>query len=189
MVRKLTRLSMLAGFAGLLAACAVRRAPETAARPAVASRLAPADSPAAAVPAPAVAGGRADCAACGVSSMPAALDSAIEARVAELRARGGVCGEYAAVLANALENGRITVRPYMWRVEGNLASAQAEATGELTIARDIDPLNVGVRKVDDVLRSAEHEAVHLALRIPSGDVVREARVDEQVNACRAEKSR
>ncbi len=112
------------------------------------------------------------------------LAAAIEARVAELKARGGVCEEYGAVLASALESGRITLRPYMWRVEGNLASAQGESTGEMTIARDIDSLNVGVRRLDDVLRSAEHEAAHIALRIASGDPVREARVDERVNECR-----
>jgi hypothetical protein len=116
-------------------------------------------------------------------SVAAELASAIEARVADLKARGGACEEYGAVLESALATGHITLRPYMWRVDGNLASAQGESTGEMTIARDIDSLNVGVRRMDDVIRSAEHEAVHIALRIASGDPVREARVDDRVNEC------
>jgi len=117
--------------------------------------------------------------------METELAAAIEARVADLKARGGVCEEYGEVLEGALATGHITLRPYMWRVEGNLASAQGESTGEMTIARDIDSLNVGVRRLDDVLRSAEHEAAHIALRIASGDPVRESRVDERVNECRS----
>jgi hypothetical protein len=54
----------------------------------------------------------------------------------------------------------------------------------MVIARDIDSLNVGVRGLDDVIRSAEHEAAHIALQIPSGDAGREAKVDERVNSCR-----
>lgn len=111
------------------------------------------------------------------------LAAAIAARVADLKARGGVCEEYGAVLESALASGHITLRPYMWRVEGNLASAQGESTGEMTIARDIDSLNVGVRRMEDVLRSAEHEAAHIALRIASGDEVRESRVEQRVNEC------
>ncbi len=112
------------------------------------------------------------------------LAAAIEARVADLKARGGECEQYGIVLEDALVSGRIAIRPYMWRVQGNLASAQGESSGEMTIARDIDSLNVGVRGLDEVLRSAEHEAAHIAFRIQSGDAVREARVDEQVSRCR-----
>jgi hypothetical protein len=115
------------------------------------------------------------------------IAAAIEARVADLKARGGECEEYGSLLESALASGRITLRPYMWRVDGNLASAQGESSGEMTIARDIDSLNVGVRKVEDILKSAEHEAVHIALRIPSGDPAREARVDERVRSCRADR--
>jgi hypothetical protein len=104
--------------------------------------------------------------------------------VADLKSRGGACEEFGVVLEEALTSGRITMRPFMWRVDGNLASAMAESTGEMTIARDIDSLNVGVRRLDDVLRSAEHEAAHIALRIPSGDRSREALVDERVAGCR-----
>lgn len=111
--------------------------------------------------------------------------AAVEARVADLQARGGECEEYGALLKSSLASGHITLRPFMWRVGGNLASAQGESNGELTIARDIDSLNVGVRKLEDVLRSAEHEAAHIALRIPSGDAAREARVDASVRSCRS----
>ena len=113
------------------------------------------------------------------------LAAAIEARVADLKARGGECEEYGIVLQDALVSGRIAIRPYMWRVQGNLASAQGESSGEMTIARDIDSLNVGVRGVDEVLRSAEHEAAHIAFHIPSGDPEREARIDRRVDSCRA----
>jgi hypothetical protein len=116
--------------------------------------------------------------------VPPELAMAMEARVADLKSRGGACEEFGVVLEEALTSGRITMRPFMWRVDGNLASAMAESTGEMTIARDIDSLNVGVRRLDDVLRSAEHEAVHIALRIPSGDRSREALVDERVAGCR-----
>ena len=115
----------------------------------------------------------------------AEMAAAIELRVADLKARGGECEVYGALLESALANGQITIRPYMWRVEGNLASAEGESNGEMAIARDIDSLNVGVRKLEDVLRSAEHEAAHMALRIPSGDAVREARVDASVRSCRS----
>jgi hypothetical protein len=117
----------------------------------------------------------------------AAFAAAVEARVADLKARGGECKEYGSALESALASGRITLRPFMWRVDGNLASAQGESSGEMTIARDIDSLNVGVRKWDDVLRSAEHEAAHIALRIPSGDAIHEARVDASVRSCHSDR--
>lgn len=114
-----------------------------------------------------------------------AVCRAIEGRVAELRERGGDCLAYGQVLERTLTSGRLVVRPYMWRVGPNLASAQATPGGEIAVAREIDPLNVGVRTLDDVLRSAEHEAVHLAFRIPSGEQADEAVVDRVVNACRS----
>ena len=119
------------------------------------------------------------------AAQAAAFAAAVEARVADLKARGGECEEYGSLLESALATGHITLRPYMWRVDGNLASAQGESSGEMTIARDIDSLNVGVRKWDDVLRSAEHEAAHIALRIPSGGAIWEARVDASVRSCHA----
>jgi formylglycine-generating enzyme required for sulfatase activity len=115
--------------------------------------------------------------------MDSTLAAAIGARIADLDARGGDCETYAGVLDRALTSGRITLRPYMWRVGTNLASAQGESSGELTIAREIDSLNVGVRAIDDVLWSAEHEAVHIAFHIPSGSASVEALVDDHVRAC------
>lgn len=122
----------------------------------------------------------------GCASLPMAPDlaAALKARIGELKARGGDCAAYGEVLEEALVSGRIVVRPYMWRVRGNLASAEGESSGEMTLARDIDSLNVGVRTLDEVTRSAEHEAVHIAMRIASGDEAREARVQERVNECR-----
>ncbi|MGH7653581.1 MAG: hypothetical protein ACREN6_02860 [Gemmatimonadaceae bacterium] len=166
----MTSLLVCAALAGVLvgsSGCAGRRAAETAPTPA-ANRA----------PAP-------GCVGCATLPMPPELALAIEARVAELKARGGVCEEYGVVLENALASGHITIRPYMWRVQGNLASAEGESSGEMTIARDIDSLNVGARALDDVLRSAEHEAAHIALRIASGDPVREGWVDDRVNSCRS----
>ena len=151
-----------------LSACAHGRAVELAPRPGVQSMQAvPAVSPLAERPEAAV------------------FAAAIGARVADLKARGGECEEYGSLLESALASGHITLRPFMWRVDGNLASAEGESSGEIRIARDIDSLNVGVRKLEDVLRSAEHEAAHIALRIPSGDAVREARVDASVRSCRS----
>jgi hypothetical protein len=125
------------------------------------------------------------CRACTTLAMPPDLAVAIEARVADLKARGGDCAAYGAVLEDALEGGHITIKPYMWRVRGNLASAEGESSGGMILARDIDSLNVGVRALDDVLHSAEHEAAHIAMKIASGDEAREARVEERVAECRA----
>ncbi|HXD23203.1 MAG TPA: hypothetical protein VN613_07575, partial [Gemmatimonadaceae bacterium] len=88
----------------------------------------------------------------GCASLPMApeLAAALRARVAKLKSRGGDCATYGAVLEDALVSGRIVIRPYMWRVRGNLASAEGESSGEMTLARDIDSLNVGVRTLDDV---------------------------------------
>jgi hypothetical protein len=115
--------------------------------------------------------------------------AAIENRVADLKTRGADCQAEADVLDRALVNGMITLRPFMWREGANLASARGESSGQLTIARDIDSLNVGVRGLDDVLYSAEHEAVHIASRIPSGTRIGEALIDEHVRACRGQSLR
>jgi hypothetical protein len=160
-------------MASMVAACAPHRAPEIVARPEVSPPTRAFD----ATPGQ-------DRLPYGAPDHRAEFAAAVEERVANLRSRGGVCGELATVLENSLTSGLITLRPYMWRVDGNLASARGESSGAMVIARDIDSLNVGVRGLDDVLRSAEHEAAHIALQIPSGDPVREARVDERVNSCR-----
>ncbi len=175
MIRGATKRAMLV-LAFCSAACARHRAADVAAHPV---------PPPAPLPSPAAASAAHPAITTEAQTIAPELASAIGARVADLKARGGVCEEYGEVLESALATGRITLRPYMWRVDGNLASAQGESTGEMTIARDIDSLNVGVRRLDDVLRSAEHEAAHIALRIASGDPVREARVDERVNGCRS----
>ncbi len=110
---------------------------------------------------------------------------AVSRRVADLTARGGACAAYASVLEQSLASQRIVVRPFMWRVGTNLASAQALSTGEIDVAREIDALNVGVRSLDDVVHSVEHEAAHIAFAIPSGQRWTEMIVDERVGECRS----
>ena len=171
---------MIAALTGTVA-CTNRQVPAPAEAPApLAERPSSTDAPAAASGTAAPI-----CRGCTTLPMPPELATAIEARVVELKARGGDCAAYGAVLEEALAGGHITIKPYMWRVQGNLASAEGESSGEMTLARDIDSLNVGVRALDDVLHSAEHEAAHIALRIASGDEVREARVEERVKECRS----
>jgi len=111
-----------------------------------------------------------------------AVIRAIEKRVAELKTRGGVCSSYAAVMESAHRSGQITIRPYMWRVGPHLTSGEAKPNGEMVLARNIDSLNVGLRTVDDLVRSIEHEAVHIALRLEN-DLVGD-RADDYVRACR-----
>ena len=123
------------------------------------------------------------CSACTTIPMPADVAGAIEGRIASLKQRGGHCETYGEVLENSLTSGRITLRPYMWREGSNLASAQGRPSGEMTLAREIDSLNVGVRTLGDVLWSVEHEAAHIAFRIPSGDDLSERTADEHVRAC------
>ena len=92
---------------------------------------------------------------------------------------------YGRVLEGSLASGRIVVRPFMWGIGRRLASAQAMSTGEIDVAREVDSLNVGVRRVDEVVHSVEHEAAHIAFSIPSGREWNEALVDERVGQCRA----
>lgn len=179
MVRRVIKTATLTLAIGSGAACAGKPAPVIAPQPAAASLVA------LSLPVTGVTVPPPSCNDCAAPAIAGELAAAIEARVGELMARGGECAQYGVVLEDALVTGRITLRPFMWRVEGNLASAQGESSGGMMIARDIDSLNVGVRQLDDVLRSAEHEAAHIALRIASGDPVREARVDDRVNSCRS----
>ena len=109
---------------------------------------------------------------------------ALALRVADLKTRGGDCLAYGQVLESSVASGRLVVRPYMWRVGPNLASAQATPAGDIAVAREIDSLNVGVRTLDEVLWSAEHEAVHVAFHIPSGERADEDVVDRVLRACR-----
>ena len=123
---------------------------------------------------------------CGALPLSPELTRAIEARIADLGARGGVCSRYGAVLERSYRTGRITIRPYMWRVGKHLTSGEAKPNGEMTLAREIDPLNVGVRTVDDVIRTMEHEAAHIAFDLRDGLEGGEDDANRYVRACRAE---
>jgi len=127
------------------------------------------------------------CASCAsVGSMPTEVTSAIENRLVDLKQRGGVCSRYGEVLEKSYRSGRITIRPYMWRVGDRLTSGEAKPTGEMTLAREIDSLNVGLRSVDDLVWSMEHEAVHIAFNITTGVENGEDRANPYVRACRHE---
>jgi len=139
------------------------------------------------VPAPAPVGPRVvdvRCDSCGPVAMRPEVARAIEARIADLKARGGGCLAYGTVLERSYASGRITLRPYMWRVGANLASGQSLESGQLATAVEIDSLNVGVRTLDDLMKSIEHEAAHLAFQIPSRDESAEKAVDQHVRECR-----
>jgi hypothetical protein len=110
---------------------------------------------------------------------------AIESRVAELASRGGDCARYGSVLETSYRNGQITIRPYMWRVGRDLASGEAKPNGTMTLAREIDSLNVGVRKMDELLWTMEHEAAHIAFGLTSGEEASEERANQYVRACRS----
>jgi hypothetical protein len=112
---------------------------------------------------------------------------AVEERIADLKARGGECSTYGVVLEDSYRNGRITIRQYMWRVGTRLAAGQANDNGDMTLAREIDSLNVGLRTVNEVTLSMEHEAMHIAFRIPSGPPENEALIEGRVRACRSER--
>ena len=105
-------------------------------------------------------------------------------RVAELKNLGGPCAAYGSVLESSLQEGRVKLRPYMWRVGGQLVSGEARHDGAIVVARHIDPLNVGVRTVDDVIWSLEHEAAHLTFRIPNGGGAPDDGANAVVRSCR-----
>ena len=130
----------------------------------------------------------ATCAGCGADAVGDEVIRAVAVRVADLKARGGACMAYGAVLEGSLASKRIVVRPFMWRVGGSLASAQALSSGEIDVARDVDALNVGRRSLDEVVHSVEHEAVHIAFAIPSGADWNEVLVNERVERCRSRSS-
>jgi hypothetical protein len=117
--------------------------------------------------------------------MPTDVTRAVETRIADLKARGGTCSRYGTVLETSYRSGRITIRPFMWRVGSHLASGEAKPNGDMTLAREIDSLNVGVRTVDDVLWSMEHEAVHIAFDLASGVETSEIQTDRYVRSCKA----
>jgi hypothetical protein len=134
----------------------------------------------------AIATARADapCNDCDAIPMPAEITHAVESRIADLKNRGGDCSRYGAVLESSYRGGQITIRPYMWRVGSHLASGEAKPNGAMTLAREIDSLNVGVRTVNDVLWTMEHEAAHIAFELASGNEASEEKANQTVRACR-----
>ncbi len=123
------------------------------------------------------------CVTCATLPVDSTVTRAIEKRVIDLKARGGRCSEYATVLESSYRNGQITIRPYMWRVGSHLASGEAKPNGDMVLARAIDSLNVGVRSIDDLLWSMEHEAAHIAFKLDTRSLT-EDRANDYVRACR-----
>jgi predicted unusual protein kinase regulating ubiquinone biosynthesis (AarF/ABC1/UbiB family) len=124
------------------------------------------------------------CDSCGPVAMRPEIAKAIEARVADLKGRGGACQAYGEVLEKSYAAGQIKLRPFMWRVHGSLASGSATEHGEISTAIEIDSLNPGVRTLHDVVRSIEHEAAHVAFQLPSRDANSEVVVERRVRECR-----
>jgi hypothetical protein len=110
-------------------------------------------------------------------------------RVAELKNLGGECAAYGSVLESSILDGRVTVRPFMWRVGGRLVSGEARSSGNIIVARDIDPMNVGARTVEDMVRTLEHEAAHVAFRVTNGPAGIVDQANAIVEACRGEVAR
>jgi hypothetical protein len=125
------------------------------------------------------------CTECEAIPMPAEITRAVEGRIVDLKARGGDCSRYGTVLESSYRSGQITLRPFMWRVGAHLASGEAKPNGDMMLAREIDSLNVGVRTVDDVLWTMEHEAAHIAFELPSGNDASEDKANQTVRACKA----
>jgi hypothetical protein len=126
-----------------------------------------------------------ECAACAPMPITDELSRAIEQRIDALARRGGDCARYGAVIERSFRQGQIMVRPFMWRVGTQLASGEAKPTGEMILAREVDSLNVGVRTLDDVVASVEHEAVHIAFGIRSENAG-EQKAERLVAACRGD---
>jgi hypothetical protein len=125
------------------------------------------------------------CTDCEAIPIPSEINRAVEARIANLKARGGDCSHYATVLENSYRSGQIKLRPYMWRTGSHLTSGEGKPNGEMMLAREIDSLNVGVRTVDDVLWTMEHEAAHIAFDLASGNEANEEKTDQTVRACQS----
>jgi hypothetical protein len=119
------------------------------------------------------------------SSIPFEIARAVEVRIADLHARGGDCSRYGAVLERSYRDGRIVIRPFMWRVGSHLASGEATPDGRMMLAREIDSLNVGIRTVGDVISSMEHEAAHIAFHLGSDYAASEAAASQTVRACQS----
>lgn len=104
-------------------------------------------------------------------------------RVAELKSRGGECAAYGSVLETSLLGGRVSVRPFMWRVGDKLVSGEGRSDGKIVVARHIDRLNVGIRTVEDMVRTLEHEAAHVAFRLQNSRNPGIDQANDIVNAC------
>jgi len=126
-----------------------------------------------------------ECTDCEAIPIPSEINRAVEARIADLRARGGDCSRYGSVLESSYRSGQITLRPYMWRTGSHLTSGEGKPNGDMMLAREIDSLNVGVRTVDDVLWTMEHEAAHIAFDLASGNEANEEKTDQTVRACQS----
>jgi len=72
----------------------------------------------------------------------------------------------------------------MWRVSGRLVSGEARSDGDIVVARHIDPLNIGIRTVYDIVRSLEHEAAHVTFRIANDPATVVDDATDIVRACR-----
>lgn len=127
----------------------------------------------------------AECTGCEAIPIPGEINRAVEARITDLKARGGDCSRYATVLESSYRSGQITLRPYMWRTGSHLTSGEGKPNGDMMLAREIDSLNVGVRTVDDVLWTMEHEAAHIAFDLASGNEANEEKTDQTVRACQS----
>jgi hypothetical protein len=117
--------------------------------------------------------------------IPTEITRAVETRISDLKNRGGDCQRLGTVLESSYRSGQITLRPYMWRVGTHLASGEGKPNGDMVLAREIDSLNVGVRTVNDVLWTMEHEAAHIAFELASGNEASEEKVNQTVRACAA----
>lgn len=122
--------------------------------------------------------------ACAPATPDRALLALFSERVSELKNRGGECASYASVLETSVRGGRVTVRPFMWRVGGRLVSGEARTDGAIVVARHIDSLNVGRRTVEDMMWTLEHEAAHVAFRIANGGDAVSDQANDLVKSCR-----
>jgi hypothetical protein len=125
------------------------------------------------------------CWTCTTIPMDDDLAHAIDARIEALKERGGTCAEYGAVMESSVRSGRISMRPSMWRHGTRLVAGEASPSGEMSLAREIDSLNVGRRGIDEVIWTMEHEAVHIAFAIPSTTQEYETLVNSRVRSCQA----
>jgi hypothetical protein len=123
------------------------------------------------------------CAACESELLTPEVSQAIEHRIEALTLRGGDCALVASALARSYREGRIRIRPYMWRVGDQLTSGEARPNGDIALAREIDSLNVGRRTLGEMLETMEHEAAHIAFAITAANGG-EARAHGYVRACR-----